>query len=216
MTRIKICGIKNKVDALAASEAGADFIGLVFAPSRRQVSPAEAREIAQAVRTKNSNTKIVGVFVNTPAHVVNEVAEACLLDWVQLSGNEPWEYCLAIERPLIKAVHVGRQSLQELDSELCRGSKVLSHKKFIILLDTEVKGKYGGTGERFDWDVAQQISRELPIMVAGGLNPENVAYLVEKVKPWGVDVSTGVESGESKDITKIRAFITAVRKANEK
>ena len=92
MTRIKICGIRDLVHALAAVEAGADFIGLVFAPGKRQVSPAQAREIASAVKKSSNAAKVVGVFVNAPIFQINEIADFCALDVVQLSGDEPWEH----------------------------------------------------------------------------------------------------------------------------
>ena len=220
MTRVKICGIRDKIQALAAVEAGADFIGLVFAPSQRQVSPAQARKIASAVRESGHpdyiGTEVVGVFANMSASEVNETADYCALDWVQLSGDESWEYCRRINRPVIKTVRVSQQSLPELDNVLSAGTKLLGKQNLIILLDTHVEGKYGGTGKGFDWNLAQQLAKKFPIMVAGGLSPQNVAQLIQKVKPWGVDVSSGVESRGVKDTAKIKAFIEAVRKADEK
>jgi phosphoribosylanthranilate isomerase len=216
VTHIKICGIRDKANALAAVEAGADFIGLVFAPSRRQVTPARAREIASAVKKSGAATRVVGVFVNAPSSQVNELADLCALDWVQLSGDESWEYCREVVRPVIKAIRINRQSPEELYAELSAGGKLLPHQSFIALLDSRIEGKYGGTGESFDWNLAQQVAKELPIIIAGGLNPENIARLIETVAPWGVDVSSGVETGEVKDTSKIKAFIEAVRKADER
>jgi len=216
MTGVKICGIKDKTNALAAVEAGADFIGLMFAPSQRQLSPAQAREIASAIKESSDATKVVGVFVNTPSSQVNELADLCALDWVQLSGDESWEYCREIIRPIIKAIRIGRQSSEELCAELSDGSKLLPPQKFIALLDSQVEGKYGGTGESFNWDLAQEVAKRFPVIIAGGLAPENVATLIERVAPWGVDVSSGVETKGVKDVAKIKAFIEAVRKADEK
>jgi phosphoribosylanthranilate isomerase len=215
-TRVKICGIRDKTHALAAVEAGADFIGLVFAPSKRQISPAQAREIASAVKESSDVTKVVGVFVNAPSSQVNEIADFYALDWVQLSGDESWEYCREVVRPVIKAVRVGQQSPEELCAELSAGSKLLSAQRFIALLDSQVEGKYGGTRESFNWNLAQEVAKRFPVIIAGGLNPKNVARLVESVAPWGVDVSSGVETGGVKDTAKIKAFIEAVRKADEK
>jgi phosphoribosylanthranilate isomerase len=216
MTRIKICGIRDKAHALAAVEAGADFIGLVFAPSQRQVSPARACEIASAVKKSSDSTKVVGVFVNAPSSQVNKLADFCALDWVQLSGDESWEYCREVVRPVIKAIRIDRQSPEELYAELSAGGKLLPAQEFITLLDSRVEGKYGGTGESFNWDLAQQVTKKFPVIVAGGLDLKNVARLIEKVAPWGVDVSSGVETREVKDTSKIKAFIEAVRKADEK
>jgi phosphoribosylanthranilate isomerase len=215
-TRIKICGIKDKANALATVEAGADFIGLVFAPSQRQVTPPNAREIASAVKESNDTTKVVGVFVNAPVFQINEIADFCALDVVQLSGDESWEYCREITNPVIKAIRIGRQSLQDLYTELSTASKLLTGHRFITLLDSRVEGKYGGTGESFNWNLAQQIAERFPVIIAGGLDPQNVAGLIETVAPWGVDVSSGVETGGVKDTFKITAFIEAVRKADER
>jgi len=216
MTRVKICGIRDKIHALAAVEVGADFIGLVFAPSQRQVSPARACEIASAVKKSSNTTKVVGVFVNAPSSQVNELADFCALDWVQLSGDESWEYCREVVRPVIKAIRIDQQSPEKLYAELSAGSKLLPTQGFITLLDSRVEGKYGGTGESFNWNLAQRVTKRFPVIIAGGLDPKNVARLIERVAPWGVDVSSGVETGGVKDTAKIKAFIEAVRKANEK
>jgi phosphoribosylanthranilate isomerase len=216
MTRIKICGIRDKSHALAAVEAGADFIGLVFAPSQRQVSPAQACEIVSAIKKSSDATKVVGVFVNAPSSQVNEFADFCALDWVQLSGDESWEYCCEVVRPVIKAIRIDQQSTEELCAELSAGSKLLPPQRFITLLDSRVEGKYGGTGESFNWTLAQQVAKGFPVIIAGGLDPKNVTRLIETVAPWGVDVSSGVETRGVKDIAKIRAFIEAVRKADER
>jgi phosphoribosylanthranilate isomerase len=216
MTRIKICGIRDKTHALAAVQAGADFIGLVFAPSQRQVSPALAREIASAVKKSSDATKVVGVFVNAPSSQVNELADFCALDWVQLSGDESWEYCRKVVRPVIKAIRIDRQSPEELNADLSSGSRLLPTQGFITLLDSRVEGKYGGTGESFNWNLAQKVAQGFPVIIAGGLDPKNVTRLIKRVAPWGVDVSSGVETGGVKDTSKIEAFIGAVRKADER
>jgi phosphoribosylanthranilate isomerase len=211
MTRVKICGIRDENNALAVVEAGADFIGLVFAPSKRQVTPTQACEIVSAVKKSSDAIKVVGVFVNAPASQVNEIADFCALDCVQLSGDESWEYCCEIVEPIIKAIRIGQQSPEEFCAELSAGVKLLPAQRFITLLDSQVEGKYGGTGESFNWKLAQQVAEKFPVIIAGGLNPKNVARLIETVKPWGVDVSSGVESNGLKDASKIRAFVKAVR-----
>jgi len=216
MTRVKICGIKQKADALAVIEAGGDLIGLVFAPSRRQVTPAQAREIVSAVKGHSRAIEVVGVFVNMPAPEVNMIATSCHLDWVQLSGDEPWEYCRQIARPLIKAVRIRQgQRPESIGANLATGEQVLSSQKHLYLLDSQVKGRYGGTGISFDWSLARPVAEQFPVIIAGGLNPDNVARVIEMVAPWGVDVSSGVEAGGAKDIGKIRAFIEAVRRADD-
>ena len=216
MTRVKVCGIKDESHALAAVEAGADFVGLVFARSPRQVSPTQAHEIASAVRKCSTPAKVVGVFVNAPIFQVNEIADFCALDVVQLSGDESWEYCRKIVNPVIRTIRIGKKSAQDLCAELLVARRLLTGRRFIALLDSEVEGKYGGTGESFDWKLAQEVATKFPVIVAGGLDSENVGGLIEIVAPWGVDVSSGVETGGVKDMDKIRTFIEAVRKADEK
>ena len=216
MTRIKICGIRDETHALAAVEAGVDFVGLVLAPSKRQVSPAQARDIASAVKKSGGATKVVGVFVDAPVFQINEIADFCALDVIQLSGNESWEDCDKILNPVIKAIRIGQQSPKDVCAELSAATRLLARRRFITLLDSEVEGRYGGTGESFNWNLAREVARKFSVMIAGGLDPQNVGILIKRVSPWGVDVSSGVETAGVKDIAKIRAFIEAVRKANEK
>jgi len=216
MTRVKICGIRDKAHALAAIEAGSNFIGLVFAPSPRQVTPAQAGEIVGAVKKCSEATAVVGVFVNMPAAEVNRIASSCHLDWVQLSGDESWEYCRQITKPLIKAIRIKPgQRPEEICEDLATGVRILSSQRCVYLLDSQVKGKYGGTGMTFDWSLARQAAEQFPVIIAGGLTPENVAQAIKMVAPWGVDVSSGMETGGVKDIAKIRAFIEAVRRADD-
>jgi phosphoribosylanthranilate isomerase len=215
MTRVKICGITEKSHALAAIEAGSDFIGLVFAPSRRQVSVAQAQEIVRAIKERSNTIEVVGVFVNVPAPVVNRTAAACNLDCVQLSGDESWAYCCQINRPLIKAVRVGQgQDPEEICDSLASGDRVLSSQRHLYLLDSLVKGSYGGTGITSDWELFREVARRFPAIIAGGLTPETVARAIEMVSPWGVDVSSGVESNGIKDTARIKAFVGAVRRAD--
>ena len=212
MTKAKVCGIKCKKHALAAAEAGADFVGLVFAPSKRQIDPAQAREIVDVIKGCATIPLVVGVFVNTKASEVNKIADFCSLDWVQLSGDESWEYCREIERPVIKAVRIGEhKGSQEIISELEAWTSQLGERRHLFLLDSEVKDKYGGTGIAFDWKLARAVAKRFPLIVAGGLTPENVAEAIRTVSPWGVDVSSGVEVEGAKDVAKIKAFIAAVR-----
>ena len=219
MTYIKICGINEEVHALTAAEAGADFIGLVFAPSPRQVSVRQARKIVSALRKSNNTVKVVGVFVNMPVLEVNKIINFCGLDWGQLSGDESWEYCRQITKPIIKVIKIRlgqRLSPEDILAKLSAEAQALFPQRFIFLLDSEVSGKYGGTGTTFDWELAQLAVKKFPIIIAGGLTPFNVGEIIEKIAPWGVDVSSGVEVSGNKDISKIRAFIEAVRRADEK
>ena len=216
MTRVKICGIKEKAHALGVTHAGADFIGLVMAPSPRQVSVAQAQEIVDVIKEQSKRAEVVGVFVNMPAPAVNRIAQACSLDWVQLSGSESWAYCQMIDRPLIRVVHVAAgQHPGEIHSYLAEGKEALSGQRCLYLLDSQGGGRYGGTGIAFDWGLASEVARDFPVIIAGGLTPENVASVVKTVAPWGVDVSSGVEVGGVKSLARIKAFIEAVRSADE-
>jgi len=215
VTKVKICGIMEVEHARAAANAGADFIGMVFAPSRRQISPEAGQEIVSALRRLSHQPLIVGVFVNMPAQEVNRLATSCQLDRVQLSGDESWEYCKEIDSPIIKAVHISRtEDIDRILNHLSLGYEILGSGGFTCLLDSKVEGTYGGTGQTFDWKLAREVSRRFPVIIAGGLNPENVAQAIKTVKPWGVDVSTGVETAGSKDIARINAFTLAVRRAD--
>ncbi len=210
MIRVKICGITDVAQVKVAAEAGADLIGVVFAPSPRQLTPEKAKVIASAA--KKEGLPVVGVFVNAPAAEVNRLADSCKLDWVQLSGHEDTNSCRQLHHPLIKAVHIApdwdeEQLLYYLESY----QRQLRHHPPIYLLDTHVEDKYGGTGQSFSWDIARRAVERYPVIIAGGLDPKNVGEVVAELKPWGVDVSSGVESEGTKDTKKIKAFITAVR-----
>lgn len=214
MTRVKICGISDITSAIAASQAGADYLGMVFATSKRQISPENALKIVEAVRQLDSHPQIVGVFVNRPAGEVNQIADFCRLDWVQLSGDENWPYCQEIKTPLIKVFHIDSDARHaEISTNVWKVYRSITPpRQLICLLDSAVNGAYGGTGVAFNWQAAKAVSDKFSVMIAGGLNPDNVGELIELTRPWGVDVSSGVETNGKKDITKIKAFIETVRR----
>ena len=215
MTYIKICGIKNEDDALAAVEAGADFIGVVIATSPRQVTPAEAEKITSSLKKNKAKAKCVGVFVNERMPTVRKITDACHLDWVQLSGDESWEYCAELARPIIRAIMFGRNEQAEtISRQLNEGKKIMGRNKYMVLLDTAAPDKYGGTGTIFDWNIARPIVKQFQVIIAGGLNPGNAGRAIKILKPWGVDVSTGVETKGAKDMKKVIKFIEAVREAD--
>jgi len=213
VTRVKICGLTDIDTAIAAAEAGADLLGLVFAPSRRRVTPEAGRAITAAIRTRKLCPLLVGVFVNLPAGEVNRTAAFCGLDRVQLSGEESWAYCRRMELPVIKTVHVpAGADGREITRRIAAGRYFLG-AGLTCLLDTAAPGAHGGTGRRFDWRIAREAAARFPVIIAGGLDAESVGQLVREVRPWGVDVASGVETAGSKDTEKIRAFIAAVRRA---
>jgi phosphoribosylanthranilate isomerase len=215
MTRVKICGLSEIDQAVAAAESGADFIGLVFAPSRRQVSPEKASRIIKALGFLKSRPAFVGVFVNLPSQEVNTISESCGLDYVQLSGDEPFEYCREIKLPVIKTIHVsGNSSSREIKDLIARGKQLIQAENTLFLLDTQSVNSFGGTGLRFNWQIAKEISGPDQVIIAGGLTPDNVGLLLAQASPWGVDVSSGVETEGKKDIQKIRTFINIVKSFN--
>lgn len=204
MTRIKICGLRRQEDALVAVDAGADMIGFVFAPSRRRIEPEFAAEIIAAVR-RQASFHAVGIFVNETAVEVNRIAKLTDLDYVQLSGDEPEKVLSAVVQPVIKTLHISSADDQEtIKRRAVAGSASILH------LDTGHAGSYGGTGIPFNWVVLPAF--EQAILLAGGLHAGNVQHAIRQVRPWGVDVSSGVETDGVKDIAKIREFIRCARK----
>ncbi|MBN1151692.1 MAG: phosphoribosylanthranilate isomerase [Dehalococcoidia bacterium] len=214
--KVKICGIQEEAHVIAAAGGGADFVGFVFAASRRQVTSQRVERLRSALDDLPSRPLAVGVFVDESADVVNDIAERCRLDLVQLSGSEPADYCGKIKRPVIKTVHVAHGetavSVERRIDELARARTVVP---MTFLLDTGGTTARGGTGMRFDWQVAADVSRRHPVLVAGGLDPQNVARLISDVHPYGVDVSSGVECDGRKDSLLIQAFVKAVRRAEQ-
>jgi len=198
--RIKICGVTRAEDALAAVRLGADALGFNFWPgSRRHVSPAAARAIIARLPPFVTS---VGVFVNQPEGEMRATAAESGIQVFQLHGDEPPELCSRLPLPVVKAIPV---------DQVRTLSKLLSYEVSAFLLDTPSRG-YGGSGEPFDWSLAEGVSEVAPVILAGGLTPENVAEAVRAVRPWAVDVASGVESSPGvKDADRMSRFIEAVR-----
>lgn len=206
-TKVKICGLTRLPDALAAVEAGADALGFMFfAGSKRNIAPAAA---AQIIRALPPFVAKVGVFVNASAETVRATIAECGLDTLQFHGEETPEFCRQFA-PL-KVVKAFR--IQNADSL----KPLPEYAVDAWLLDSYVAGQRGGTGEKFNWDLAAQ-AKELgrPVILAGGLTPENVADAVQQVWPYGVDVSSGVESAPGqKDAGMVRRFVEIVREMEQ-
>jgi len=218
MTRIKICGIQGLSEALVAAEAGADYIGLVFVPGRhRRLDTEAARAIVSGVRAAvGQPSQIVGLFADQPLDEVNRTIETCRLDLAQLCGAEPLDYCEQVQGRVIKVLHIaGSSSGDAVVADLSERTLAYQAAGHLVTLDRLVEGLQGGTGQRFDWAIAAELARRgYSFLLAGGLSPDNVAQAVAAVQPWGLDVSSGVETAGRKDPEKIRAFIRNVRQCN--
>ena len=225
MTFVKICGNRTPADVIAAAEAGADFIGMVFAESRRKVDTQQAYDMVRALGRPLAEHEFltpppaqpqvreeagewfrhgsrvleayldakrpltVGVFADQSFEEINEIVEECGIDLVQLSGDEPWDDCLMIARQTIQVVHVS-----PIDSPSDPMALVEPGFSIALMLDSAHGPYRGGSGQTFDWEVARQISSRMPMLLAGGLTPENVGEAVRTVHPWAVDVSSGTET----------------------
>ena len=203
MTKIKICGIKTLNDALAAIEAGADYLGFNFYPkSVRFIEKQACKEITAVLKKEYPHIKLVGVFVNSSVEEVKDILDTCSLDLAQLHGDETAETLNELEGKAFKAF----RGIPENINGFARDDAPA------LLVDASVKGAYGGTGVTADWNGAAELAKRYPLLLAGGLTPENIADAVSRVKPWGVDVASGVESipGE-KDAAKMKAFVKAIR-----
>ena len=204
MTKVKICGITSPEDALIAVEAGADALGFVFyKESPRHIFPEEA---ARIINLLPPFIQTVGLFVNEAPEVVNQVSRNCRLGLVQLHGDETPEGCRKIEQRVIKAFRV--RSLTCLDP-------IDDYRISGCLLDAYSPSFYGGTGKSFNWEIAREaMTRGHRIVLAGGLTPDNVAEAIRQVRPYAVDVSSGVESAPGKkDADKVRQFIRNAKEA---
>ena len=213
MTRIKICGITNLADARCAAESGADLLGLVFYDrSPRCASPDQAADIVRAIRREfgAETPRFVGVFVDEAVERVREITDRVGLDLAQLHGHEPAADLRALWPIAFKAIRP--QSIEQAQATLEEYRGVRYEEDVPeLLVDGYHPRQPGGTGTSADLGAARWLARRARLLLAGGLTPENVAVAIEQVRPWGVDVSSGVETDGEKDARKIRAFIQATR-----
>jgi phosphoribosylanthranilate isomerase len=215
MFQVKICGITNLDDALAAARAGADALGLNFyAQSSRFISQQVARDIIGAIPAEIVK---VGLFVNSPAGDICRLFDELELDLIQLHGDEPPEFLPQLgHRPVMRAFRVGADGLPPVIDYLHRCVELTVLPAF-TLLDSSAQGAFGGTGTTLDWPLAQQYARQPdlpPLVLAGGLTPTNVAEAIRAVRPVAVDVASGVESRPGrKDAAMVEAFLRAARAA---
>lgn len=202
MTIVKICGIKTLPDALTAIEAGADYLGFNFYPkSVRFTEKSACAEITSVLKREHPQIKLVGVFVNSSVEEIKDILQTCHLDLAQLHGDETPETFAQLAPHAFRAF----RGIPESNAGYERDEPPF------MLIDAAVKGVYGGSGVTADWAAAAELAKQYPLLLAGGLTPENVADAVRQVQPWGVDVASGVESAPGeKDAGKMKAYVRAI------
>ncbi len=217
--KVKICGVRDGDTAFVVADAGADFFGVVLVEGvRRQLSPFHAQEVVRDYRIRSRDhrvkrlrqkvTQVVGLFRNQDARWVNTTARQVDVDYVQLNGEEDEAYMRAMWKPIIRQVRIKSDVTRDELSDLV--DHHLSHDR-IVLLDRYDEQQPGGTGKTFDWSIAEEIASREGVLLAGGLDTKNVQSAVNRLNPWGVDVSTGVETEGIKDHHKIRSFIETAK-----
>lgn len=212
MTRVKICGLTNLDDALCAADAGASLLGFIlYARSPRYIEQSHVRDIVSRMREEYPDILMVGVFVNESPEHISGVLSAASLDYAQLSGDEPPASVAALHGRAYKAVRTTEEARHYIGVSAGQSSFLPE-----LLLDAKHPVLYGGSGLRADESLAHTLACEVRLLLAGGLNPDIVTDAIQQIKPWGVDVSSGVEvSPGRKDHQRIRAFMAAVRSASQ-
>lgn len=210
---VKICGLREPEHAAAAAVAGADLLGFIFASGRRRVTPEQARACIVAARGAAGSRPVVavGVFVNAAPCEMNETAEAAGIDLIQVHGDETPDALGALRRPAMKAVRAPTGASLSTLSAVVERYRGCSGTPIVYLVDGHSPQGAGGTGVRADWRLAGALAASYPVALAGGLDPGNVRDAIATVRPVGVDVSSGVETGGRKDVARIAAFVAAAR-----
>jgi phosphoribosylanthranilate isomerase len=208
--KIKICGLTNVMDAMAAVEDGADMLGFNFyPPSPRSITIEDCAEIVARIRQSYKDVILVGVFVNESIETIKNTLTTCDLQYAQLHGDEMPSEVEALGSRAYKAIRP--KSEEEARSQF-RQFAGRGTSQPALLLDAYKLGSYGGTGEVADWGIAAELARSASLLLAGGLTPQNILAAIDQVHPWGVDVASGVESAPGKkDVNKIKAFIQSIR-----
>ena len=218
---VKICGITTLSDALAAIDLGADMLGYNFySGSKRYLPPEECARIQGGIARSGRQVLAAGVFVNATSEAIDSICSTCALDYAQLSGDEMPDLLHSLTLPWIKAIHPAGTGAALAEARRYSAnwpsgnSQAKSGVIPDLLLDANHPSEFGGTGQTGDWGAAQILAEKLPILLAGGLKPENVAAAVQQVRPAGVDVASGVESSPGrKDHHKMERFIRSARRA---
>jgi len=211
---VKICGLRQSEHAVAAALAGADLLGFIFADARRRVTPETARDCIAAARAASPDRVLlaVGVFVDATADEMNAVAACAGLDLIQIHGAPPPDLFASLARPALQVLRTGEGTVAEVER------RIASHaidpcRPLAYLVDGYAPHAHGGAGVRADWATAAHLAQTVPLILAGGLGPTNVADAIATVRPRGVDVSSGVETDGVKDPAKIAAFVAAAKRA---
>ena len=217
-TTVKICGVRNLEDALVAAQAGTDYVGMVFVPGRRRrIEPGIALVITDGLRAISpEGPKSVGLFGDQPLDEVLDTIAIAGLDYAQLCGEESLDFCSTVleHAGVIKVLHVSDDDHPDAFANVADQIDTFTAAGCTVTLDSQVAGLHGGTGQSFDWRIAAQLAVDgRRFLLAGGLTPANVAEAVAAVRPWGVDVSSGVETDGAKDYAKIRQFAANARQA---
>ena len=210
--KVKICGITRYEDARAAVDAGADLLGFNFYPkSPRYIEPLSAARLIETIQTRSALVQTVGVFVNSPVDSIAAILDECGIDMAQLCGDEPSEDLSALNGRAFKALRPKDQSGLARSLQCYRPGIGIP----VYLIDAYLPGEFGGTGQRADWLLARSLADSFPVLLAGGLTPENVAEAIQQVHPWGVDVASGVEfSPGCKDPARLAAFIKTAKETS--
>ena len=209
MTKIKICGLKDKTDAIFAASLGVDYLGVVFVENvKRKVTFDQAQDIVNSLSEIKDKPKLVGLFADQPLDYVKNTFSKFSLDYAQLCGDENFSYLTDLNLPFIKQIKIF-ENMKLADAFNC--IEKIQSIGGLVSIDSYMKGHFGGSGKLINLSNAKKIIQKYNVLLAGGLNTENIQRITEDLYPWGVDVSSGVESNGIKDKDKIESFVLSVQ-----